>query len=138
MVRRAARAEGTTCTPSSSSLSSSGVAMGAGLGRFHALGTTSGQRGYFFASPVIEDTRIVGVVVVKLRLDAFEATWAASDSTLMVTDVNHVIFLSDREDWRFRTTAPLHDWVVDQVARTRQYPVSLLQPLGMTTAPLGR
>ncbi|OAN84420.1 histidine kinase [Jannaschia sp. EhC01] len=106
-------------------------AMGAGLGRFHALGTTSGQRGYFFASPVIDDTRIVGVVVVKLRLDAFEETWAASDATIMVTDINNVIFLSDRTDWHFRTTAPMGPRVLANITATRQYPVSMLSPLGL-------
>ncbi|ABD54648.1 sensor histidine kinase [Jannaschia sp. CCS1] len=111
-------------------------AMDAGLGRFHALGTTSGQRGYFFASPVIENTRIIGVVVVKLRLDVFEEAWAASDATVMVTDINNVIFLSDRQDWHFRTTSPLREPVRNLIARTRQYPVSMLSPLGLDVAPL--
>ena len=111
-------------------------AMAAGLGRFHALGTTSGQRGYFFASPVIEDTRIVGVVVVKLRLDAFEEAWGASDATVIVTDINNVIFLSDRPDWHFRATAPLSAQQVDQIAGTQQYPVSRLAPLSIEVSPL--
>lgn len=111
-------------------------AMGAGLGRFHALGTTSGQRGYFFASPVIDDTAIVGVVVVKLRLDAFEEAWAASDATIIVTDINNVIFLSDRADWHFRTTVPLSPQGREQIASTRQYPASRLSALGMEVAPL--
>lgn len=111
-------------------------AMGAGLGRFHALGTTSGQRGYFFASPVIDGTRIVGVVVVKLRVDTFEEAWAASDATIVVTDVNNVIFLSDRTDWHFRTTAPLTVATLDQITATQQYPVSLLAPLVISTEPL--
>ncbi len=111
-------------------------AMGAGLGRFHALGTTSGQRGYFFASPVIDNTRIVGVVVVKLRLDAFEEAWAAFDASIMVTDTNNVIFLSDRTDWHFRTTAPLSVDALDRIAANRQYPIDRLQPLQMDVAPL--
>lgn len=111
-------------------------AMAAGLGRFHALGTTSGQRGYFFASPVIENTRIVGVVVVKLRLDAFEEAWGAADATIMVTDINNVIFLSDREDWHFRATVPLSQRQLDHIAQTRQYPVSRLSPLDMEGTPL--
>lgn len=111
-------------------------AMGAGLGRFHALGTTSGQRGYFFASPVIDNTRIIGVVVVKLRVGQFEEAWAASDATIMVTDINNVIFLSDREDWRFRTTAPLPDATLARIAATRQYPTSLLSPLPLAVTPL--
>ncbi|WP_341861623.1 ATP-binding protein [Gymnodinialimonas sp. 57CJ19] len=111
-------------------------AMGAGLGRFHGLGTTSGQRGYYFASPVIEDTRIIGVVVVKIRLDEFEETWAASDASIMVRDVNSVVFLSDRAAWRFRRTGLIAHWVMDEIARTRQYPIALLTPLEMTFSAL--
>lgn len=111
-------------------------AMGAGLGRFHALGTTSGQRGYFFASPVIDNTRIIGVVVVKLRLDTFEEAWRALDASIMVTDINNVVFLSDRADWHFRTTAPLPVDALDRITENRQYPLDRLQPLQMSVAPL--
>jgi two-component system C4-dicarboxylate transport sensor histidine kinase DctB len=104
-------------------------AMNAGLGRFHALGTTSGQRGYFFAAPVLDGTEIVGVVAVKLGLDAFEEDWAQSDASVIVTDINNVIFLSDRADWHFRTIAPLPEAAIEQIAATRQYPPARLSPL---------
>ncbi len=106
-------------------------ALGAGLGRFHALGTTSGQRGYFFAAPVIDNTQIVGVVAVKLNLDGFEEAWAESVANIMVTDVNNVVFLSDRADWHFRTVAPLPEAALEQIATTRQYPTDRLRPLSM-------
>ncbi len=111
-------------------------AMNAGLGRFHALGTTSGQRGYFFAAPVIDMTEIVGVVAVKLTLDGFEEDWAQSDASIIVTDVNNVIFLSDRPDWHFRTMAPLPESALEQITATRQYPPSQLSALEVTSAPL--
>lgn len=111
-------------------------AMNAGLGRFHALGTTSGQRGYFFASPVIDNTRIIGVVVVKLNLDTFEEAWGTLDASIMVTDVNNVIFLSDRPDWHFRTTAALPVDALDRIAANRQYPIGRLQPLQIEVRPL--
>ncbi|MEX3015082.1 sensor histidine kinase [Gymnodinialimonas hymeniacidonis] len=111
-------------------------ALSAGLGRFHALGTTSGQRGYFFAAPVIDNTEVLGVVAVKLSLDGFEEAWAESASTIIVTDVNNVVFLSDRPDWHFRTIAPLPDAAVEQITLTRQYPVERLRPLSLGTEPL--
>ena len=33
--------------------------MAAGLGRFHALGIASGERGYYFAAPVLDRTEIL-------------------------------------------------------------------------------
>lgn len=106
-------------------------AMNAGLGRFHALGTTSNQRGYFFAAPVIDDGAIVGVVAVKLTLDAVEEDWAQSPASITVTDINNIIFLSDRPDWHFRATAPLAEAAVEQIATTRQYPIAQIAPLTM-------
>ncbi len=107
-------------------------AVTAGIGRFHARGTTSGRRGYFFAAPIIDSTEIVGVVAVKLTLDRFETTWAESAATLLVTDTNNVIFMSDRTDWHFRTTAPLSEAAVEQIAATQQYPTMSLVPLDVS------
>ncbi|WP_224815104.1 ATP-binding protein [Hasllibacter sp. MH4015] len=104
-------------------------AMNAGLGRFHALGTTSGQRGYFFAAPILDNTLIVGVVAVKLSLDEFEDAWQESDASIIVTDTNNVIFLSDRPDWHFATLGPLPPAALDRIEATRQYPAARLTPL---------
>ncbi|MEJ6388402.1 sensor histidine kinase [Gymnodinialimonas ulvae] len=111
-------------------------ALATGMGRFHALGTTSGQRGYFFAAPVINNSRTIGVVAVKLNLDIFEEAWAESGSTILVTDVNNVVFLSDRSDWHFRTIAPLSDGMRDQITSTQQYPLARLRDLAMRTEAL--
>ena len=111
-------------------------ALAGGLGRFHALGTTSGERGYFFAAPVFDGTDITGVVGVKITLDAFEATWAESGSTIIVRDMSNVIFLSDRPDWHFRTFGPLAEAALETIAVTRQYPIAALRPLSARTKPL--
>ncbi|NKX46446.1 ATP-binding protein [Roseicyclus persicicus] len=112
-------------------------ALAGGLGRFHALGTTSGERGYFFAAPVIDGTEITGVVAVKITLDAFEATWADSGSTIIVQDMSNVIFLSDRADWHFRTLGPVPEAGLETIAATRQYPIGRLTPLPARRAALG-
>ena len=112
-------------------------ALGGGLGRFHALGTTSGQRGYYFAAPVIDGPEITGAVAVKITLDTFEEAWAESDAHVIVTDPSNVIFLSDRPDWHFRTLGPVSEAALDQIAATRQYPISELSPLPARRQPLG-
>lgn len=105
-------------------------ALGQGRGRFHALGISSGQRGYYFAAPVLDGTEIVGVVAVKILLDDFEATWRESNNTVVVTDPSNVIFLSDREDWHFSSLGPIPDRALDRITETRQYP---LDRLGLLT-----
>ena len=111
-------------------------ALAGGLGRFHALGTTSGERGYFFAAPVLDGSRITGVIAIKITLDAFEATWAESGSTIIVQDMSNVIFLSDRTDWHFRTLGPVPEAALETIAATRQYPLSALRPMAARRDPL--
>jgi two-component system C4-dicarboxylate transport sensor histidine kinase DctB len=111
-------------------------AIAEGLGRFHALGTTSNQRGYFFAAPVIDQTELLGVVAVKITLDRFEETWANADSSIVVTDTSNVVFLSDRADWHFRTLGPVPEPAIETIAETRQYPLAALVPLDARRVPL--
>ncbi|WP_300982816.1 ATP-binding protein [Roseicyclus sp.] len=104
-------------------------AIAGGIGRFHALGTTSGERGYFFAAPVIDGTEKTGVVAVKITLDDFEATWAEGATTVIVQDMANVIFLSDRQNWHFRTFGPMPEAALESIVTTRQYPVAALRNL---------
>jgi two-component system C4-dicarboxylate transport sensor histidine kinase DctB len=105
-------------------------AISDGLGRFHALGTTSNQRGYFFAAPVIDQTELLGVVAVKITLDRFEETWANSDSTILVTDSSNVVFLSDRADWHFRTLGPVPEPAIESIALKPAIPARGTGPAG--------
>src|SRR3546814_8197217 len=69
------------------------------LGRYFALGTTSGKRGYYFASQVSNGEGILGAVVVKVSLDEIERGWAASkEDDVIVTDPHGVIFISSRSE----------------------------------------
>lgn len=112
-------------------------ALDGGLGRYFALGTTSGERGYFFAAPVEDGTRIVGVVALKFTVDGFEETWRTGPYTVLVSDLLGVVFMSDREDWHFRALAPLSDRDRQQIASSRQYPLNRVTPLENSVVQLG-
>lgn len=90
-------------------------ALSQGEGRFFALGTTSGKRGYYFGAPVRSGDAVTGVLVFKIDVDAIEDTWAGGDDQIIVTDPEGIVFLSSREDWLFR---PLDALTPDQKART--------------------
>ncbi|MDJ0860214.1 MAG: ATP-binding protein [Dinoroseobacter sp.] len=112
-------------------------ALDGGLGRYFALGTTSGERGYFYAAPVEDGTRIVGVVAIKFTVDGFEETWRTGPYTVLVSDLLGVVFMSNREDWHFRALAPLSDRDRQQIASSRQYPLDRVHPLANHSNPLG-
>lgn len=104
--------------------------------RYFALGTTSGERGYFYAAPVRRDGAVIGVVAVKFTVDAFEEAWRSGPSELMVTDGNGVVFMASRPEWHFRTTVPLSSAARAEIRATRQYPEDRLSPLHVDARPL--
>jgi two-component system C4-dicarboxylate transport sensor histidine kinase DctB len=82
-------------------------AIAGGIGRYFALGTTSLERGYFYAAPVLNNGQIVGALTLKFTVDAFEDAWRGGSSDIIVSDLNDIVFMSSREDWHFRTLSDL-------------------------------
>ncbi|HMO06346.1 MAG TPA: ATP-binding protein [Paracoccaceae bacterium] len=110
-----------------------GAAAG-GEGRFYALGTTSGKRGYYFGAPVGGPAGdVAGVLVFKIDLDAIEGAWGAgADEAILVTDPEGVVFLSGRPDWRFTAFLPLTPAARATLAETRRYADAVLRPFPAT------
>ena len=104
-------------------------AMNGKPGRYYALGTTSGRRGYYFSHPVGEPDAPQGVVVVKIDIDTLENNWHDEDTELIVTDPDGVIFVSTRPDWRYRTVQPLTADAMARIRASRRYPDVGLQPV---------
>lgn len=104
-------------------------AIAGGIGRYFALGTTSLERGYFYAAPVHHDGQIIGVLTLKFTVDAFETAWRGGTSDIVVTDASDIIFMASREDWHFRTLSALNDEQRTAIAQTQQYPLDQLQLL---------
>lgn len=90
-------------------------------GRYFALGTVSKKRGYYFSYPVYQRSRIIGVVVVKIDLNEIESDWTDPDLDILVTDEDGVIFISTREDWKFRTLRPLSQADIQRIANSLRY-----------------
>ncbi|MGZ3216986.1 sensor histidine kinase [Paracoccus sp. T5] len=110
-------------------------ALAGGQGRFFALGTTSGKRGYYFGAPVRDRGRILGVLALKVDVDTIEDSWRAAEYEMIVTDSEGIVFLASRRDWQFRSLAPLTPGARARVAATRRYddePLEMLplQPSG--------
>ena len=109
-------------------------AMDGQLGRYFALGTTSGERGYYFAHPVRgpgvpETGPVVGAVVVKLPVGHHEDSWARSDSEVVVVDDMGVVFMSTRPGWRYTSMQPLPEETLSAIRESRQYGSETLQEL---------
>lgn len=104
-------------------------AVAGGLGRFYAIGATTGEPGYFLAAPVRAAGQTVGVAAVKLGLEEFEQALARSGEHLLVADASGVIFLAAHASWKYRTLAPLGSEARSRVDGARQYAGLGLAPL---------
>lgn len=105
------------------------LALNGQQGRFFALGTTSGERGYFFAEAVRDGPDIIGVLAVKFTVDEFEEAWRVGDNVIAVIDNDGVVFMSNRPTWHFRTFEPLTASSRAAIEATRKYPMDQLDVL---------
>ena len=91
-------------------------------GRYFALGSVSNKRGYYFSHPVFDvQENIVGVVVVKIELNEIESDWSDPHLDILVTDEDGVIFISTRQDWKFRTLKPLSQQDLQRINQSLRY-----------------
>lgn len=108
-------------------------ALAGGTGRFFALGTTSGVRGYYFGAPVRDaGGRVIGVVALKIGVDEMETGWRSAEYDIVVADPEGIVFMATEPDWLYRGMLPL---TPDRIARTeasRRYAERPLAELDLT------
>lgn len=114
-------------------------ALNGGTGRFYAVGVTTGEPGFFIAAPILSASQVIGVVAVKIDLNAFEDKWRAEGLQLALSDDKGVLFLTTEPAWRYRSLFPLKGAVVSQLRETLQYgdptPVTLIERAGSAPGP---
>ena len=96
-------------------------AMQGGLGVYYALGSRSLKRGFYFSSPVIEEKDIVGVVTVKVDPETLEHNWQKDEETILFTDRDGVIFMSNRPNLLFRALHPIPPERLSEITESKRY-----------------
>lgn len=107
-------------------------AMDGGLGAYFALGITSKQRGWFFAGPLRLNGVTVGVVAVKVDMDAVEDAWREESGLVFFTDPDGVVFVANRHGMVLRSLAPLTITAQARIEGSRRYPGRAIAPLPPT------
>ena len=97
-------------------------AMQGRLGRYYALGTTSGVRGYYFAYPVRILGKVRGAVVVKMDVGGIESQWREGQGALLVSDPEGIVFISTIAALRYRSMGPLGAAARQRLADSARYP----------------
>jgi two-component system C4-dicarboxylate transport sensor histidine kinase DctB len=94
------------------------------------LGTTSGVRGYYFASAVRNRAgEVAGAIAVKVDLEAIEADWRRQAEAIIVTDSEGIVFLSTESAWLYQGFLPLTPDRVARTAAVRRYANVVVAPL---------
>lgn len=106
-------------------------AMDSGHGRFFGIGTTRGEPGYYLASTLADDTRTLGVAVIKVSLEQLEKLWTTVEAPALVSDENGVVILGSVAEWKFTTLRPLDAATRSAFDQTQQYNRRALTPLGL-------
>ncbi len=105
-------------------------ALAGKLGRYYALGTTSSERGYYFASAVQDaQGNPLGVMAVKIDVREVEAQWQREPVGFMVTDRDGILFLASQSAWLFKTVEPLKEKRRQAIRESKRYDSYPLQPL---------
>jgi two-component system C4-dicarboxylate transport sensor histidine kinase DctB len=112
------------------------TALSGQQGRLYAIGTTTGEPGYFIADPVIgTGGQVRGVIALKKSFGDLEASWTRAGEEVILANHNGIVLLASDPAWRYRALAPLTEAQRDEITAARQFPGRPLAPLGW--APLG-
>ncbi|BAM91272.1 two-component C4-dicarboxylate transport system, sensor protein [Bradyrhizobium oligotrophicum S58] len=105
-------------------------ALATGRGAFFGIGITSARAGYYLSYAVKRQGQTIGVAVVKVNLDAFEREWRNRGSDMVLVDARGVTILASRDEWRLRPLTPLSVDALEEIATSKPYGSSSLEPLG--------
>jgi two-component system C4-dicarboxylate transport sensor histidine kinase DctB len=109
--------------------------MAGGAGRFYGIGSTTGEPGYFIAQPIYppdlprKGGTPIGVIAVKISLTEFERVWRSSEEPIALVDHGGVVFLSNRDAWKYHSLSPLDKQAERDLAATLQYAGRPVQPI---------
>ena len=104
-------------------------------GRYFALGSMSGKRGYYFSYPVIHTQAVIGVIVVKIDLSSIEKDWEGKEQLFLVTDHNDIVFISTEKKWLFHSLTPLLTEQKNLVSKSRRYLTHTIGTLSISGEP---
>jgi PAS domain S-box-containing protein len=90
-------------------------------GLFYGVGITTNVPGLFIAAPIRDRGEVIGVVAVKVGLQALETTFSQSPNPVAVLDKRGIAFLSSVADWTYHASAPLSPEDLHWIAEHQQY-----------------
>lgn len=105
-------------------------AISGGLGRFYAVGATTGRPGYFIAEPIRDEQGTAfGVVVVKLGFKDISDALSESGERVLLTNAQDVVIASSDPTLIYGLLHPLTPFDERTLQEQRQFGSQVLAPL---------
>lgn len=108
-------------------------AMERGQADYYAFGISTSVPGYFLSERVDGPDGPIGVAVTKINLGEIEATWWRSGELIGIVDVNDVVILSTRPDWRYRPLQTIPRSRIERVVTQQRYGENGIDNTGIIT-----
>lgn len=105
--------------------------------KFFALGTTSHKRGYYFASPILFNGQIKGVIVFKVDIEGIEASFGNGENRIFVNDPEGIIFMTGTPEWLYSAIQPLTPERIAKTESSRRYSDASLKQLAVKRGTFG-
>lgn len=101
------------------------------IARFYGIGTTNNEPGYFLATALHTNGKVMGYGVVKVSLEQLERSWSSAESPAILSDDHGVVVLSSVPSWKYMALQPLDQAARRQIEVAQQYNGHQLAPLGV-------
>lgn len=104
-------------------------AIGNGIGRYFAVGVTTGRPGYFLSEAIYTDEKPVGVAVVKVEFSELLQDWRDAGENVFISNNDGIIVLASNSDRLYRTLRDIPAERMDEMKEGRKFAGYELEPL---------
>ncbi|MBJ3783184.1 sensor histidine kinase [Devosia sediminis] len=108
-------------------------AMARGRAEYYAFGISTSVPGLFLSQRVEGPDGPLGVAVTKINLGEIEAAWWRSGELIGIVDLNEVVILSTRPDWRYRPLQTIPRSQFAAIASQQRYGENGVDNFGIIT-----
>jgi C4-dicarboxylate-specific signal transduction histidine kinase len=108
-------------------------ALRLGSAEYYAFGISTNVPGYFLSQRVDGPNGPLGVAVTKINLGEIEAAWWRSGELIGIVDVNDVVILSTRPDWRYRPLQTILPSRIEAISSQQRYGENGVDNTGIIT-----
>lgn len=107
------------------------------LSHYYAVGLSSDKRGYYYAFPVNQGAKTIGVIALKISIEDIEKqhkeTLVAHEYNFLIVAPDDVVFISDKPKWRLKTIGDISAKKHQQLVSSKRYAGRDILPLDAKT-----